>query len=170
MPRRAAAFQQLHTLLFFTLSILWIWIVTQQNSNQLLTLRTKSCDGVLPHLPDEVRRLYHGCRADAKLKAKWLAKKWRYKPSIPSVIMGNGCLYSQAETQKPCDEGFTTWGHRFASPSTLWSLLTRRRWGRRMRYLYAIPITLSLGPGQLCCENDIFVLLQRLQRHPASAP
>lgn len=56
---------------------------------QLLALRTKSRTGVAPHLPDVVRRPYRSCRAGAKLKAKSLAKKWRYKPPVPSVIMGN---------------------------------------------------------------------------------
>ncbi len=57
--------------------------------NQLLALKTKCHAGVIPHSPEEVRKPYHGCRAGAKLKAKQLRKKWRYKPTIHSVIKGN---------------------------------------------------------------------------------
>ena len=40
-------------------------------------------------IPAKLRRQPRGCKAGAKLKAK-LADNWRcYKPSIPSVIMGN---------------------------------------------------------------------------------
>lgn len=44
--------------------------------NLLLALKTKSRDGVVPHLSDELRRPYHDRRAGTKLKAKQLAKKW----------------------------------------------------------------------------------------------
>ncbi len=55
------------------------------SSNQLLALKTKSCAGYRTRLGEP----YRGCRAGAKLAAKRLVKKWRYKPSVPSVIMGN---------------------------------------------------------------------------------
>ncbi len=57
--------------------------------NQLLALKTKSHAGVIPHVRDEVKKPYRGCRAGAKLKAKRLRKKWRYKPTVHSVIKGN---------------------------------------------------------------------------------
>lgn len=57
--------------------------------NQLLALRTISSAGVVPHLPEELRWLYCGCRAGAELKAKRLARKWRYKPAVSPVIMAN---------------------------------------------------------------------------------
>lgn len=58
--------------------------------NQLLDLRTKVPAGEAPScLSGEVRRPNRGCRSSTKLKAKRLARKWRYKPSVPSVIQGN---------------------------------------------------------------------------------
>jgi len=32
---------------------------------------------------------YRGCRAGAKLKARHRKKHWRFKPFVPSVVMGN---------------------------------------------------------------------------------
>lgn len=57
--------------------------------NLLHSLRAKSHIGVVPCLPVEVRKPYRGCRAGALLKARRLAKKWRFKPPVPSIIMGN---------------------------------------------------------------------------------
>ncbi|KAI3354583.1 hypothetical protein L3Q82_019078 [Scortum barcoo] len=49
----------------------------------------KSRIGVIPCLPVDIRKLYRGCRAGAMLKAKRLAKKWRFKPPVSSMIIGN---------------------------------------------------------------------------------
>lgn len=59
------------------------------SSNFLHALRAKSRIGLVPCLPYDVRKPYQGCRAGAMLKAKQLAKKWRFKPMVPSMIMGN---------------------------------------------------------------------------------
>jgi len=40
-------------------------------------------------IPTELRNLYCGYRTGAKLKTKRHNKRWRYKPFLPSVIMGN---------------------------------------------------------------------------------
>lgn len=41
-------------------------------------------------IPAELRRKYRGCRAGAKVKTGIMnAKRHRYKPSVPSVLMGN---------------------------------------------------------------------------------
>ncbi|KAI4902351.1 hypothetical protein NFI96_003954 [Prochilodus magdalenae] len=56
---------------------------------QLLALRPMGRVGVVQTIPAELRRKYRGCRAGAKLKAKKTEKRWRYKPSVPSVVMGN---------------------------------------------------------------------------------
>uniref|UniRef100_A0A3B1JI52 Reverse transcriptase domain-containing protein n=1 Tax=Astyanax mexicanus TaxID=7994 RepID=A0A3B1JI52_ASTMX len=52
---------------------------------ELLALRTKEHAGQTHHR----RRPYRGCRAGTKLKAKRMEKRWRFKPSVPSVVMGN---------------------------------------------------------------------------------
>lgn len=59
------------------------------SGSQLRALRTRARAGVVPYLPNEVRRPYRGCRASTKQKAKRLVRKWRYNPSVPSVILGN---------------------------------------------------------------------------------
>ncbi|XP_017541663.2 uncharacterized protein LOC108413582 [Pygocentrus nattereri] len=45
--------------------------------------------GVMHPIPTELRCSFRGCRAGAKLKAKQLENRWRYKPCIPAVVMGN---------------------------------------------------------------------------------
>jgi len=45
--------------------------------------------GIKHPIPTELRKLYRGCRAGAKRKAKRHNGRWRYKPFLPSVIMGN---------------------------------------------------------------------------------
>jgi len=40
-------------------------------------------------IPTELKKLYRGCRAGAKRKAKRDNRRWWYKPFLPSVIMGN---------------------------------------------------------------------------------
>lgn len=41
-------------------------------------------------IPAELRRKYRGCGAGAKVKTGIMnAKRHRYKPSVPSVLMGN---------------------------------------------------------------------------------
>ncbi|KAI4875852.1 hypothetical protein NFI96_001584, partial [Prochilodus magdalenae] len=56
---------------------------------QLLALRPMGRGGIVQTIPAELRRKYRGCRAGAKLKAKKMEKRRRYKPSVPSVVMGN---------------------------------------------------------------------------------
>ncbi|KAI4875864.1 hypothetical protein NFI96_034110, partial [Prochilodus magdalenae] len=56
---------------------------------QLLALRPMGRGGIVQTIPVELRQKYRGCRAGAKLKAKKTEKRWRYKPSVPSVVMGN---------------------------------------------------------------------------------
>ena len=52
--------------------------------DDLLALRSTSY-GVQHPIPTELRKPLRGCRAGAKLKAR----RWRYKPFLPSVLMGN---------------------------------------------------------------------------------
>ncbi|KAI3367896.1 hypothetical protein L3Q82_026726, partial [Scortum barcoo] len=54
-----------------------------------LALRTKGRAGMRHPIPAELRRRPRGCKAGAKLKAELAENRRRYKPSIPSVIMGN---------------------------------------------------------------------------------
>jgi len=44
--------------------------------------------GIKHPIPAELKKLYRGCRAGAKRKAKRHNRRWRYKPFVPSVIMG----------------------------------------------------------------------------------
>ena len=46
---------------------------------------TSSAAAWRPNIPQELRRKGRGCRAGAKLKAK----RRKYKPSVPAVLMGN---------------------------------------------------------------------------------
>uniref|UniRef100_A0A665T724 Reverse transcriptase domain-containing protein n=1 Tax=Echeneis naucrates TaxID=173247 RepID=A0A665T724_ECHNA len=56
---------------------------------ELLGLKTTAHAGIRHHIPAELRRRYRGCKAGAKLKAKLADNRRRFKPSIPSIIMGN---------------------------------------------------------------------------------
>ncbi|KAI4880858.1 hypothetical protein NFI96_024792 [Prochilodus magdalenae] len=56
---------------------------------QLLALRPMGRRIIVQTIPAELKRKYRGCRAGAKLKARKTEKRWRYKPSVPSVVMGN---------------------------------------------------------------------------------
>lgn len=51
---------------------------------ELFSLKRSKSGGHHP-IPAEMKRCFRGCRAGVKVKA-W---KWRYKPFLPSVIMGN---------------------------------------------------------------------------------
>ena len=51
---------------------------------ELFSLKRSKSGGYHP-IPAEIKRCSRGCRAGAKVKAR----KWRYKPFLPSVIMGN---------------------------------------------------------------------------------
>ncbi|XP_051814888.1 uncharacterized protein LOC127537121 [Acanthochromis polyacanthus] len=51
---------------------------------ELFSLRQNK-SGLQHPIPVDILRCFHGCRAGAKVKAR----KWRYKPFLPSVIMGN---------------------------------------------------------------------------------
>jgi len=55
---------------------------------ELLALR-RSTHGQRHNIPEERHRRYRGCKAGAKLKARLAEKRRRFKPSLPSVIMGN---------------------------------------------------------------------------------
>lgn len=59
--------------------------------NQLLEIRTKMTPERthVPSVPEDIRRPYRGRRAGAKVKARVLAKRWKYKPPVPSCVMGN---------------------------------------------------------------------------------
>ncbi|XP_049320705.1 hepatocyte growth factor activator isoform X2 [Astyanax mexicanus] len=80
---------------------------------ELLQLRLKS-SGIKHPIPPELRKPFRGCRAGAKLKAR----RWRYKPFLPSIIMvslqGVGTL-QQVQVpiigQSACQEMFT--GEKF---------------------------------------------------------
>ncbi|KAK7879927.1 hypothetical protein WMY93_033408 [Mugilogobius chulae] len=50
----------------------------------LLKLR-RSSSGIKHPIPSEIKKPFRGCRAGAKLKAR----RWRNKPFVPSIIMGN---------------------------------------------------------------------------------
>ena len=45
--------------------------------------------GIKQLIPTKLKKLYRGCRAGAKRKAKRDNRRWRYKPFLLSVIMGN---------------------------------------------------------------------------------
>ena len=45
--------------------------------------------GIKHPIPTKLRKLYRGCRAGAKRKATRDNRRWRYKPFLHSVIMGN---------------------------------------------------------------------------------
>lgn len=55
----------------------------------MLALRMKGRAGIRHSIPAELRRRPRGCKGGAKLKAELAENRRRYKPSIPSVIMGN---------------------------------------------------------------------------------
>lgn len=59
------------------------------SKEELLAMRTAAQAGMRHNIPLELRRRYRGCKAGAKLKAKRADNRRRFKPSIPSVIMGN---------------------------------------------------------------------------------
>lgn len=55
---------------------------------QLLAL--KSNDALcISRIPKDIRRPYRGCRAGQKVRKRALAKRWKFKPAIPSCVMGN---------------------------------------------------------------------------------
>ena len=56
---------------------------------QLLALKTSTQAGVRHRIPAALRRIYRGCKAGAKLKARLADNRRRFKPSIPSITMGN---------------------------------------------------------------------------------
>lgn len=52
-------------------------------------MKTEAQAGIQHHMLAELRRRYRGCKVGNKLKAK-LADNWRrFKPSIPTITMGN---------------------------------------------------------------------------------
>ena len=55
--------------------------------------------GIKDPIPTKLKKLYHGCKAGAKRKAKRHNRRWRYKPFLLSVIMGNA-----NSLPKKCDE------------------------------------------------------------------
>lgn len=56
---------------------------------ELLALQWTRQAGIQHPIPAELRSKYCGCRAGTKLKARLIAKWWRCKPSISSIVMGN---------------------------------------------------------------------------------
>ncbi len=55
----------------------------------LLAQRSSAKHGIKHSIPVELWKVYRRCRAGAKLKAKLRARRMKYKPSIPSIVMGN---------------------------------------------------------------------------------
>ena len=55
--------------------------------------------GIKHPIPTDLKKLCCGCKAGAKQKAKRDNRRWRYKPFLPSVIMGNA-----NSLPKMCDE------------------------------------------------------------------
>ena len=55
---------------------------------ELLAL-SRTGHGIKHPIPTELKKLYRGCRAGTKRKAKGDNRSWRYNPFLPSVIMGN---------------------------------------------------------------------------------
>ena len=55
---------------------------------KLLSLRTLGCAGIIQTVPEEIKKKRcRGCRARAKVKARLAAKRWKYKPSVPSFVV-----------------------------------------------------------------------------------
>ena len=64
---------------------------------KLLARQTMGRAGIVHPIPEELRRR-RGRRAGAKVKARLVAKQSKYKPSVPSVIMGNvNCLTNKTD-------------------------------------------------------------------------
>ncbi|KAK0148991.1 RNA-directed DNA polymerase from mobile element jockey [Merluccius polli] len=55
--------------------------------NQLLALR--KFDGRVQETIPEELWLFRGCRAGLKVRTRRMEKKWRFKPAVPSMVMGN---------------------------------------------------------------------------------
>ncbi|CAM4645751.1 unnamed protein product [Leuciscus chuanchicus] len=54
--------------------------------------------GIFHHIPEELRKKHRGCRAGVKVKARLATKRWKYKPSVPSIVMGNvNCLTNKTD-------------------------------------------------------------------------
>ncbi|KAK0139075.1 hypothetical protein N1851_024349 [Merluccius polli] len=54
--------------------------------------------GIFHPIPEELKRRHRGCRAGAKVKARLAAKRWKYKPSVPLIVMGNvNCLTNKKD-------------------------------------------------------------------------
>ena len=54
--------------------------------------------GIFHHIPVELRRRHRGGRAGAKMKARLMAKWWKYKPSVLWILMGNvNCLTNKKD-------------------------------------------------------------------------
>ena len=65
---------------------------------KLLSLQTMGHAGIFHLIPEELKRRRQGCRAGAKVKARLAAKRWKYKPSVPSIVMGNvNCLTNKTD-------------------------------------------------------------------------
>ena len=65
---------------------------------KLLSLQTMGRNGFFHPIPAELRRRRRGCRAGDKVKARLAAKRWKYKPSVPSIVMGNvNCLTNKTD-------------------------------------------------------------------------
>ena len=63
--------------------------VPEQCTQEKNCWHCQGLDGIKHPIPTELKKLYRGCRAGAKRKAKRDNRRRRYKPFLPSVIMGN---------------------------------------------------------------------------------
>lgn len=60
--------------------------LTTYSRNELLHLRSQGkSNGIIHPIPRVLRKPFRGCRAGAQVRAR----RWRYKPFLPSIIMGN---------------------------------------------------------------------------------
>ena len=55
----------------------------------LLSLQTMGRASIFHHIPEELRWRQRGGRAGAKVKVRLMATRWKYKPSVLSILMGN---------------------------------------------------------------------------------
>ncbi|XP_073668918.1 uncharacterized protein [Paramisgurnus dabryanus] len=56
---------------------------------ELLELRPRVHAGIFHAIPEELKRQHRGCRAGVKVRIRRMEKRWRFKPPVPSCVMGN---------------------------------------------------------------------------------
>ena len=65
---------------------------------KLLSLQTMGRASIFHYIPEELRRRHRGGKAGVKVKATLTAKRWKYKPSVLSILMGNvNCLTNKTD-------------------------------------------------------------------------